>query len=129
MQERTLEFWDYDEWKAIIERWPAAVRQRFANGLRMVQLGGMPSHAKPLSGFDISLCELRHRDGQRVIYTTELGRLRNCIYVLDAFNKDSRKGKTMRTSDRTRIRARVARVKAEIARLEADLKARRRDLH
>ena len=94
MKERILEFWNEDEWNAITADWPTAVQRRFAENLRIAQLGGTPeSHAKPLKGFKVSLWELWHRDGQRVIYTTELVELRNCVYVVDAFNKDSREGR------------------------------------
>ena len=127
MKERTLEFWDEDEWEAITANWPAAVQRGFAKNLRIAQLGGTPqSHAKPLSGFKISLWELWHRDGQRVIYTTDLAELRNCVYVVDAFNKDSVKGKKMRTSDKSRIDGRAKALRAEIDRLEAELLARRK---
>jgi phage-related protein len=130
VKERALAFWNEDEWKAITASWPQAVQRGFAKNLRIAQLGGTPqSHAKPLSGFKISVWELWHRDGQRVIYTTDLAELTNCVHILDAFSKDSRKGKKMRTSDKSRIEGRVKAVRAEIDRLSAEIQARRRTLH
>lgn len=130
MQERDLEFWDEDDWKQITSTWPNAVNRGFATRLRVVQNGGQPtSHAKPLKGFAISLWELWHRDGQRVVYTVEYASLTNHIDVLDAFKKNSSEGKKMRTSDTVRITARVTALVRRMAELKAELEAKRRGLH
>jgi len=115
LRERELEFWNEDQWEEIVSGWPDAVRRGFASRLRVVQLGGYPpSRDKPLKGFAIPLREMWHRDGQRVVYTTEYAALTNRVHVLDAFEKDSRENSTMRTSDKKRIEARVRVLKAEI---------------
>lgn len=130
MGERRLHFWDDDEWRAVTESWPLAVQRRFASQLRIVQHGAQPaSHAKPLTGFAIPLWELWHRDGQRVVYTVHYASSTGRIDVLDAFEKDSRHGRKMRTNDRERIIGRVARLKREMDELEARLRAFRRTLH
>ena len=115
MRERELEFWNQDQWEGITSAWPTAVQRGFASRLRVVQLGGFPpSRDKPLKGFAISLREMWHRDGQRVVYTTEYAGLTNRVHVLDAFEKDSRENSTMRISDKKRIEARVKVLKAEM---------------
>jgi phage-related protein len=131
LQERHLEFWNEDEWKEITSAWPNAVKRGFATRLRVVQNGGQPaSNAKPLKGFAIPLWELWHRDGQRVIYTLEYVTLKNCVFVVDAFEKDSRKGPKMRTSDKTRIEGRARALKTEMDRLKAMMDSpARRGLH
>jgi phage-related protein len=130
LKDRDLEFWDDREWKAFIKEWPEELREYFGTRLRTIQRGGHPaSGAKPLSDFDIKLGELKHRDGTRVVYTTEYATLTNCIHVLDAFLKDSREGSKMRSSDRTRIEARVKALKERMKPLEAEAKARKRGLH
>lgn len=119
MQERQLEFWDESEWKEITSRWPRAVSMGFATRLRVVQQGGFPpSRDKPLRGFDVSLREMWHRDGQRIVYTVDYCALTNRVYVLDAFDKDSRAGRKMRTSDKERIKARVKMLKREMDQLK-----------
>jgi len=130
LAERRIEFWDEDSWNAITSRWPAAVRRGFATRLRVIQQGGQPhSHAKPLTGFAISLWELWHRDGQRVVYTVEYSLLTGTVYVLDAFAKDSRDGKTMRKSDKARIERRAADYKKKVDRMESEHRTRQRQLH
>lgn len=122
MRERDLEFWNEDEWADTICGWPSAVQSGFASRLRIVQLGGFPtSRDKPLKGFSISLREMWHRSGQRIIYTVEYAALTNRVHVLDAFEKDAREGSTMRTSDKKRIETRVKRLKAEMDSLKLSM--------
>lgn len=129
-QERLLHFWDEREWEKTIAGWPNAVRRGFATRLRVVQQGGQPSsHAKPLSGFDIPVWEMWHRDGQRVIYATHFASVSGKIEVLDAFEKDSRDGKKMRKSDRERIKGRIAALKREMEELEKRQRQMRRGFH
>jgi len=124
LEERPLHFWDDKEWSEITDTWPSAVKKGFARRLREVQLGDQPSsNAKPLSGFGIPLWELWHRRGQRVIYSTHYASLTGQIEVLDAFEKDSRHGRVMRTSDKDRIEARVAALKGEMEDLTKALQA------
>lgn len=130
MKDRELDFWDEDQWKAIIKDWPKSVKKTLGSRLRIVQKGKQPeSGAKPLSDFKISVWELWVRSGQRVIYTTAYAEINDCIYVLDAFEKDSRDGSKMRTSDRTRIKGRVARLKERMDKLAAEAKPQNHLLH
>ena len=130
MKDRELDFWDEDEWKVIIRAWPKSVRRTFGSRLRVVQKGKQPeSGAKPLSDFKISVWELWVRSGQRVIYTTAYAHINDRVYVLDAFEKDSREGRKMRKSDRARIEGRVTRLKEQMDRLASEVKARNHLLH
>lgn len=130
MSERRLHFWNDHDWREIVAGWPEAVRRGFAKRLRAVQFGEQPhSQAKPLSGFDIPIWEMWHRDGQRVIYSVHYAAVTGRIDVLDAFEKDSRAGKKMRTSDKTRIKGRIASLKREMEELDKRQRAQRRGLH
>lgn len=131
MQVRELEFWDDDEWKAITAGWPEAVARGFATRLRVVQNGEFPSSCdKPLKGFDIALREMWHRDGQRIVYTTAYASTTNRIYIIDAFEKDSRDGRKMRTSDKTRIEGRIRTLKSQMDQLKAaEGRSTRRGFH
>jgi hypothetical protein len=131
LQELALDFWDEDQWRAITSRWPGAVNRGFATRLRVIQNGGFPpSCDKPLKGFPIPLREMWHRAGQRVIYTVEYTRLMNRVHIIDAFEKDSREGRAMRTSDKARITARARALKVEMERLQALTASRSRpNLH
>jgi phage-related protein len=83
LTDRKLNFWDESEWRKTVVGWPPAVRRGFAKRLRVVQLGGQPqSHAKPLSGFDIPIWELWHRDGQRVVYTVHYAAISGRVDIL-----------------------------------------------
>lgn len=130
MKDRELDFWDEAEWKAIIKDWPVSVRKAFGSRLRTVQRGEQPdSGAKPLKDFKITVWELWARSGQRVIYTTAYAQIDDCIYVLDAFEKDSREGKKMRKSDRKRIEGRVKQLTERMEKIAEEAKARTQILH
>jgi len=130
LQERPLEFWDQAEFSRIVREWPDTVRRQFGNDLRIVQLGGHPgSNAKPLKGFAIPLWELKHREGQRIVYCTHYATLSGKIFVLDAFEKDSRDGSTMRTSDKDRIERRAKELTDKMDALKKRSNAASRNLH
>jgi phage-related protein len=130
VKDRELDFWDEDQWKAIIKDWPKSVKKTLGSRLRVVQKGKQPeSGAKPLSDFKLAVWELWVRSGQRVIYTTAYAQVNDCVYVLDAFEKDSREGRKMRKSDRKRIEGRVTRLKEQIDRFIAEAKAQNHLLH
>jgi phage-related protein len=131
LSDKDLEFWDDDEWKAFIEGWSDYLRTYVGSRLRTAQQGRRAeTGVKPLQDFGIALCEIKHRCGARVVYTTEYAELTGCIYVLDAFMKDSREGKKMRTSDKTRIKARVKQIKEQMKPLlEQEARARQKKLH
>jgi hypothetical protein len=120
LEDRTLEFWDDDEWNVIVSAWPKAVKRGIGGNLRVLQHGEKPaSHCKTLAGFPIRLLELWHRDGQRVICTTEYASLTNHIHVLDAFMKDSAERRKMRQSDSDRIERRARALKKRMEALKA----------
>ncbi len=125
-----MEFWDDNEWQTFLEDWPSELRTYFGSRLRTAQQGRMAeSGVKPLQDFGIALFEIKHRSGARVVYTTEYATLAGCIYVLDAFMKDSRDGSKMRTVDKTRIKERVKQIKHQMKPLEQEARARQRKLH
>jgi hypothetical protein len=70
-----------------------------------------------------------HRSGPRLIYTVDYAELTNRIYVLDAFEKDSRSGRKMRSDDKARIEKRIATLKREMDDLKARLRKRPQGLH
>lgn len=118
-EDRPLEFWDKEDWQAIVTAWPLAVKKAIGASLRVLQHGEKPdSHCKTLQDFPIPLLELWHRSGQRVICTTEYANLTGRIHVLDAFEKDSREGKKMRQSDKDRIERRAKELKQRMEALK-----------
>lgn len=74
------------------EDFPADVQSDVLDALSLVAEGLMPTHAKPLKGFDGGLFEiaLRHRgDAFRAVYAL---RIDTDIWVIHAFQKKSRTG-------------------------------------
>lgn len=98
--------------------WPDPVKRAFASDLEVVRNGGIPSrHAQRLKGFNIKLWELKHRSGARVVYTVEYVSIDGCIHIIDAFDKDARENRKMRTSDKRRLEARVAELQRRLSAL------------
>jgi len=124
--DRPLEFWDKDEWMAIVTPWPVSVKKMIGANLRVLQHGERPSsHCKTLNDFPLPLLELWHRSGQRVICTTEYAELTGHIHVIDAFEKDSREGRKMRTTDKKRIMDRANALKRRMEDLNRSMKRTR----
>ena len=84
MGDKDLEFWDYDKWKAFIEDWSDDLKKYVGSRLRTVQQGDHPkTGVKPLTGFKgISLFEIKHRSGARVVYTTDYVSLADCVHEI-----------------------------------------------
>ena len=119
MEDRPLDFWDIDEWRAIVAQWPETAKKSIGSNLRVLQHGEKPaSHCKTLQDFPIALLELWHACGARVICTTDYASLTNNIHVLDAFMKDSQAGKKMRQADRERIERRATDLKKRMVELK-----------
>lgn len=119
MRRRELDFWDRDGFNQIVRGWPASVVRKFAQALSQIQGGETPPPklVRHLKGFNISLSELKHRSGQRVVYTVAFANETDCIHIIDAFMKDSKDGDTMRRRDKERIESRVAQLQLRVARV------------
>jgi len=77
--------------KQELSAFPDSARVRAGHELFMVQVGRDPDDWKPMPAVGVGACEIRVRDstGQyRVIYAA---RFKTTIYVLNAFQKKSRK--------------------------------------
>jgi phage-related protein len=93
---------------------PKDVQRVFGFALRAAQMGGKHPDAKPLKGFGGAgvLEVVAHDDGDtfRAVYTV---RLDDRIYVLDAFQKKSKKGIATPKPDMDRIKARLKRAEQD----------------
>jgi phage-related protein len=100
---------------------PKDVQRKFGFALRCAQRGGKHEDAKPLKGFGgagvLEVVANYESDTFRAVYTV---RLAGRVYVLDVFQKKSKKGIATPKPDTDRIRARLTRA-------EQDHKARNKD--
>ncbi len=72
---------------------PKDIVRKFGQGLRLVQLGGMPLNAKVLQGFGgASVLELRIHDQVGTYRAVDTVRFSDALYVLHVFQKKARKG-------------------------------------
>ena len=75
-----------------IQAFPEAVRKIIGDELQLIQFGGMPRGAKPFQGVGSGVFEIAVRfrgDAFRAVVAVQLGRR---IYVLHAFQKESKRG-------------------------------------
>jgi phage-related protein len=95
---------------------PRDVQRLFGFALRMAQMGGKHPDAKPLKGFGgAGVLEVVARDDGdtfRAVYTV---RLDDRVYVLDVFQKKSKRGIGTPKADIDRIRARLKRAEQDHA--------------
>jgi len=100
-------FWVGDS-KEQLSSFPLAARKRLGFGLRQVQNGLMPEIAKPLSGLGSGVYELKANargDTFRVVF---LLKLKRAVYVIDAFQKKSKRGGQTPKEVRERLKRRIA---------------------
>jgi phage-related protein len=87
---------------------PRPVRFVFGYAIFLAQTGGKHPDAKPLSGFGgagvLEVVEDFDRDSYRAVYTVKF---EGVVYVLDAFQKKSKKGKATPKADIDRIKMRL----------------------
>jgi phage-related protein len=92
-----------------VSAFPDQVRSHVGYALYVAQQGGKHQDAKPLKGFKgASVVEVvtHHRgDTFRTVYTV---RIAGIVYVLDAFQKKSKKGSETSKADLDRIRKRLS---------------------
>jgi phage-related protein len=75
-----------------IQAFPEGVRKLMGDELQLIQFGGMPRDARPFKGVGSGVIELALRyegDAYRSVVAVQLGRT---IYVLHAFQKNSKRG-------------------------------------
>ena len=93
-----------------IRELPKGVQRIFGFALRVAQMDGKHANAKPLTGFGGAgvLEVVAHDDGEtfRAVYTV---RFAGRVYVLDVFQKKSKKGIATPKADIDRIKARLKR--------------------
>jgi phage-related protein len=100
-------FWVGDS-KEQLSSFPLAAKKRLGFGLRQVQNGLMPEIAKPLSRLGSGVYELKANargDTFRVVY---LLKLKKAVYVIDAFQKKSKRGSQTPKEIRERLKRRIA---------------------
>ena len=75
-----------------IRDFPEGAQKLLGDELQLIQFGGMPKDAKPFKGVGSGVLEIALRyasDAYRVVLAVQIGRR---IYVLHAFQKESKKG-------------------------------------
>jgi len=91
-----------------LKSFPDDVKRAIGFALRQAQLGGKALSAKPLSGFGsagvLEIVENHFSDTYRLVYTVTLG---DCVYVLHAFQKKSKRGSSTPRVDVALIRGRL----------------------
>ena len=98
--------------KKDIQTMPDDVQDAFGYALHLVQHGEMPDNAKPFkitgeSGV-FEIVEDFDSDTYRAVYVVKLA---NAVYVLDCFQKKSKRGIATPKQDIERIRERLKRLK------------------
>ena len=77
--------------KAVLSAFPYAVKEDLGFQLYMLQIGRMPLRSRPMKSINPGVFELKEQDHQgwyRVIYALQV---KNKIYVLHCFKKQSAK--------------------------------------
>lgn len=93
-----------------VRQFPDDVRQSVGYALYAAQRGGKSDIAKPLKGLVkrggvLEIVADYDRDTYRTVYAVKLG---ECVYVLHAFQKKSRKGRKMTARNLKLIKSRYA---------------------
>lgn len=103
--------WEGDSWD-ILKSWPKSIRLDFGTSLREMQEGRSPKlEVRPMPSIGSGVFELKDTDESawyRMIY---LARKNDVIFVLDCFEKDSRKTEK---HDIRRATARLKRVRQRL---------------
>jgi len=94
-----------------LSAFPPDVKRAFGFALREVQKGNTPVDATPLTQFGSGVFELRERlagNAYRGVYVISL---HSAVYVLHAFQKKSKSGRSMPREDIARIEQRLKRAR------------------
>jgi phage-related protein len=91
-----------------LQRLPKPVRYVFGYAILLAEVGGKHPDAKPLKGFGgtgvLEVVENFDGDTYRAVYTVKF---EGVVYVLDAFQKKAKRGKTTPQVDIDRIKTRL----------------------
>lgn len=90
-----------------LSSFPRSTKKRLGFGIRQVQNGLTPDFASPLTGFGSGVFELKtdgEGDTYRVVYVIKL---KKAVYILDAFKKKSKTGKSIPREIAERLKQRV----------------------
>lgn len=90
-----------------LSSFPKEVKRVLGFGLRLVQDGETPGFAKPLKGLGSGVYELKADAGGDAFRTVYLVKLRRAVYVIDAFQKKSKRGSRTPKEIRERLQRRV----------------------
>jgi phage-related protein len=107
----------------VLKLWPRDVQRDIGLSLRKIQEGERPSlPTRPMQSIGQGVFELKTADEAtwyRVVY---LARIENTIFVLDSFNKKSRKTER---NDLKRARARLSNVRQRLQKEMIDAKRKK----
>jgi len=83
--------WEGDSWK-VLKAWPKAIQWDFGNSLREMQ-HGRPArlNVRPMPSIGPGVFELKDSDESAWYRMVYLARVKDVIYVLDCFEKDTAK--------------------------------------
>jgi phage-related protein len=101
-----------------LQAFPTGAQKLVGDELQLIQFGGMPKDAKPFKGVGSGVLEIAVRydtDAYRAVLAVQLGKK---IYVLQAFQKKSKKGIETPKQEVKLIKQRYAEAK-EMAKHEA----------
>ncbi len=114
--------WEGDSWD-VLKSWPKAIQWDFGDSLREMQ-HGRPArlNVRPMQSIDKGVFELKDADEKTWYRMLYLARVKDTIYVLDCFEKDT--AKTER-KDLNRASARLAAVRRRILEERRDEKRKR----
>ena len=94
--------------KADLMKFPQIVRKEMGHALYLAQIGMKAPKAKPLHGFGgagvLEVVDDYDGDAYRAVYTVKF---QGIVFVLDAFQKKSKRGIQTPTADMNRIRSRL----------------------
>lgn len=93
--------------KESLSAFPAEAKRIIGFGLRLVQNGETPGFAKPLKGLGAGVYELKADAGGDTYRTVYLVKLRSAVYVIDAFQKKSRRRSKTPREVRERLEIRI----------------------
>ncbi len=114
--------WEGDSWD-VLKSWPKAIQWDFGDSLREMQHGRAARlNVRPMQSIDKGVFELKDADEKTWYRMLYLARVKDTIYVLDCFEKDT--AKTER-KDLNRASTRLAAVRQRIIEERRDEKRKR----
>lgn len=104
-------YWLADS-RTVLSGFPKAVKIEIGVALRLIQNGEMPKISKPLKHIGSGIHEIRASHTGNTFRTVYIAKLKNAVYVLDSFQKKSKKGKAIPANIVNRIKRRLGEAKA-----------------